>query len=166
MSQALDRARQRADHAGLRLHAERPQRRLERGRDRAESLHLRLAAALAGRLATQRSGLATMSKRLEQQAPALRLQRLRQRLALLGARQDTALRRGLQARLGLLRELGRGLHAVSPLATLGRGYAILQREDGHAVRRAGEVAAGDTLHARLAEGGLRLRVESNDGDAP
>ena len=110
--------------------------------------------------------LATMSKRLEQQAPALRLQRFRQRLALLGARQDTALRRGLQARLGLLRELGRGLHAVSPLATLGRGYAILQREDGHAVRRAGEVAAGDTLHARLAEGGLRLRVESNDGDAP
>jgi exodeoxyribonuclease VII large subunit len=166
MAQALDRARQRADHAGLRLQAERPQRRLERGHDRSEALRLRLAAAWSLRLATKREALGRLSKRLAPQAPAMRLQRLRQRLALLGARQDTALRRGLQARLGLLRELGRGLHAVSPLATLGRGYAILQREDGQAVRRAADVGIGDTLRARLAEGGLRLRVESNDGEAP
>lgn len=162
---ALDRARQRADHAGLRLHAERPQRRLDRGRDRAESLRHRLVAALAGRLATRRNGLAAASRRLEQQAPVLRLQRLQQRLVLLGARHDTALRRSLQARLGLLRELGRGLHAVSPLGTLGRGYAILQRDDGLAVRRADDVAPGDALNARLAHGGLRLRVESNEVDS-
>lgn len=166
MAQALDRARQRADHAGLRLQAERPQRRLERGRDRSEALRLRLAAAWSARLASKREALDRLSKRLAPQAPAMRLQRLRQRLALLGARQDTALRRGLQARLGLLRELGRGLHAVSPLGTLGRGYAILQREDGQAVRRASDVGTGETLSARLAEGGLRLRVESSDGDAP
>jgi len=166
MAQALDRARQRADHAGLRLQAERPQRRLERGRDRSEALRLRLAAAWSLRLATKREALGRLSQRLAPQAPAMRLQRLRQRLALLGARQDTALRRGLQARLGLLRELGRGLHAVSPLATLGRGYAILQREDGQAVRRAADVGIGDALRARLAEGGLRLRVESSDGEAP
>lgn len=166
MAQALDRARQRADHAGLRLQAERPQRRLERGRDRSEALRLRLAAAWSLRLATKREALGRLSKRLAPQAPAMRLQRLRQRLALLGARQDTALRRGLQARLGLLRELGRGLHAVSPLATLGRGYAILQREDGQAVRRAADVGIGDALRARLAEGGLRLRVESSDGEVP
>lgn len=166
MAQALDRARQRADHAGLRLQAERPQRRLERGRDRSEALRLRLAAAWSARLASKREALDRLSKRLAPQAPAMRLQRLRQRLALLGARQDTALRRGLQARLGLLRELGRGLHAVSPLATLGRGYAILQREDGQAVRRAADVGIGDALRARLAEGGLRMRVESSDGEVP
>lgn len=138
LAQTLERARQRTDHAGLRLQAGHPQRRLDRDRDRAMAWMLRL----------------------ELQAPALRLQGLRQRLALLGARQDTALRRGLQARVGLLRELGRGLHAVSPLATLDRGYAILQGKDGRALRAAGEVAPGDTVHARLAEGGLRLRVEA------
>ena len=164
MSQALDRARQRADHAGLRLQAERPQRRFERGRDRALSLRLRLEAAWATRLATKRDAVERLSRRLALQAPALRLQRLHQRLALLGARQDTALRRALQARLGLLRELGRGLHAVSPLGTLGRGYAILQRDDGRAVRRTSDVGLGETLRARLAEGRLRLRVESNDED--
>ena len=164
MVQALDRARQRADHAGLRLHGEHPQRRLERGRDRSEALRLRLAVAWSARLAKKRDALERLSKRLAPQAPAMRLQRLRQRLALLGARQDTALRRQLQARLGLLRELGRGLHAVSPLGTLGRGYAILQTDHHRAVRRADEVAVGDTLRARLAEGGLRLRVESKEGE--
>ena len=162
LAQALERARQRADHAGLRLHAERPQRRLERGRDRAIALKMRLEAAMARHHALKRSALDAQARRLEQQAPALRLQRLRQRLALLGARQDTALRRGLQAKLGLLRELGRGLHAVSPLATLGRGYAILQRDDGRAVRAVDDVEAGDRLRARLSEGELALRVESKD----
>lgn len=166
MAQALDRARQRVDHAALRLHAERPQRRLERGRDRADSLRRRLSAAIASGLATRRAELAPLSARLEQQAPALRLQRIRQRLALLGTRQDNALRRALQARLGLLRELGRGLHAVSPLGTLGRGYAILQRDDGRAVRRSDEVAIGDTLRARLADGALRLVITAKDEEAP
>jgi exodeoxyribonuclease VII large subunit len=160
VAQGLDRARQRADHAGLRLQAERPQRRVERGRDRATALRLRLEAAMTRRLTQARTAAEGASRRLGQQAPALRLQRLRQRLALLGARQDTALRRGLQARTGLLREIGRGLHAISPLATLGRGYAILQRDDGRAVRSADEVKDGDTLRARLAEGALRLRVEA------
>lgn len=159
LAQALERARQRADHAGLRLQAERPQRRLERGRDRATALRLRLEAAMTRKLATHRGAMDAASKRLEQQAPALRLQRLRQRVALLGARQDTALRRGLQAKLGLLRELGRSLHAISPLATLGRGYAILQREDGRAVRTSDEVETGERLRARLSAGELTLRVE-------
>lgn len=163
LAQALERARQRADHAGLRLQAERPQRRLVRGHDRALALKLRLDAALTRNLTQCRGGLDGVSRRLDQQAPSLRLQRLRQRLALAGQRQDTLLRRGLQARAGLLRELGRGLHAVSPLATLGRGYAILQRTDGRAVRSADDVAVGERLRAKLAAGELWLQVDAPDG---
>ena len=162
LAQGLERGRQRADHAGLRLHAERPQRRIERGRDRVSGLKQRLESAMARRLEGRRGASESLARRLAQQAPALRLQRLHQRLALLGARQDTALRRHLQARLGLLRELGRGLHAVSPLATLARGYAILQAEDGRAIRTNAEATVGARLHARLGQGSLRLRVESSE----
>jgi exodeoxyribonuclease VII large subunit len=42
--------------------------------------------------------------------------------------------------------------ALSPAATLKRGYAVLQRTDGSAVRSAGEVAEGEPLRARVAEG--------------
>ncbi|MEW1861024.1 MULTISPECIES: exodeoxyribonuclease VII large subunit [unclassified Streptomyces] len=51
--------------------------------------------------------------------------------------------------------------ALSPAATLRRGYAVLQREDGAAVRDPAEVADGDTLRARVAEGDFTVRVQGN-----
>ncbi len=52
------------------------------------------------------------------------------------------------------------LRALSPAATLQRGYAIVQHPDGHVVRAADEVAADDLLRIRLAEGELRAVVSS------
>lgn len=49
--------------------------------------------------------------------------------------------------------------ALSPAATLERGYAVLQTADGHVVRRPTDVAPGDVLRARVAEGGFAVRVE-------
>ncbi|BBH64738.1 exodeoxyribonuclease 7 large subunit [Actinoplanes sp. OR16] len=54
------------------------------------------------------------------------------------------------------------LRALSPAATLQRGYAIVQRADGDVVRAAGEVAAGDRLRIRLAEGEIRAAVVGED----
>jgi exodeoxyribonuclease VII large subunit len=50
------------------------------------------------------------------------------------------------------------LRALSPAKTLARGYAIVQRPDGHVVRAADEVGADDVLRIRLAEGELRATV--------
>ncbi|RZU50225.1 exodeoxyribonuclease VII large subunit [Krasilnikovia cinnamomea] len=50
------------------------------------------------------------------------------------------------------------LRALSPAATLQRGYAIVQRADGHVVRAATEVAPDDLLRVRLADGELRASV--------
>jgi exodeoxyribonuclease VII large subunit len=49
--------------------------------------------------------------------------------------------------------------ALSPAATLERGYAVLQRSDGQVVRRSADVAPGDPLRARLAEGELAVVVQ-------
>ena len=49
--------------------------------------------------------------------------------------------------------------ALSPAATLERGYAVLQRADGAVVRRAADVSAGDPLRARLAEGEVSVVVQ-------
>lgn len=56
---------------------------------------------------------------------------------------------------------GRRLDLLSPLATLRRGYAIAEREDGHVVARAAEVEAGDVLAVRFQDG--RIHVHVNDG---
>ncbi|MFC5802552.1 exodeoxyribonuclease VII large subunit [Streptomyces formicae] len=48
--------------------------------------------------------------------------------------------------------------ALSPAATLERGYAVLQRADGSVVRAAEEVSAGEELRARVAEGEFGVTV--------
>jgi exodeoxyribonuclease VII large subunit len=54
------------------------------------------------------------------------------------------------------------LRALSPAATLERGYAIVRRDDGHVVRAADEVKIDDTLRVRLAEGELRVTVQERE----
>lgn len=53
--------------------------------------------------------------------------------------------------------------ALSPAATLQRGYAVLQKADGSVVRRAADVSAGESLRARLAEGALVVSVDGTRG---
>jgi exodeoxyribonuclease VII large subunit len=52
------------------------------------------------------------------------------------------------------------LNLVSPLATLGRGYALVHRyPDGPLTRDAGQLQVGDRIQVRLAKGSLLGRVE-------
>ncbi|WIM95895.1 exodeoxyribonuclease VII large subunit [Actinoplanes oblitus] len=55
------------------------------------------------------------------------------------------------------------LRALSPLATLQRGYAIVQRGDGHVVRASAEVGEGDPVRVRLAEGSVTAVVTAGEG---
>lgn len=48
--------------------------------------------------------------------------------------------------------------ALSPAATLGRGYAVVQRAAGQVVRRQADVADGDPLQVRVADGDFAVRV--------
>ncbi|MDY7089284.1 MAG: exodeoxyribonuclease VII large subunit [Actinomycetota bacterium] len=88
-----------------------------------------------------------------------------QRAAEVTALRDRAVR-SLEHRLHRaddeLRHTVARLRALSPAATLQRGYAIVQREDGHVVRAAGEVKADDVVRVRLAEGELRAAVRENE----
>ncbi|MEX2229161.1 MAG: exodeoxyribonuclease VII large subunit [Dehalococcoidia bacterium] len=63
------------------------------------------------------------------------------------------------ARQGVARMLSR-LEALSPLATLDRGYALVSRAGGGLVTSAAEVAPGDRLEIRWRDGAHAARVES------
>jgi len=72
------------------------------------------------------------------------------------------LRRGpvllVERRRGAVERAGARLAALSPSATLERGYAIV-RGPGGVLRAATEVVPGDALAVQLAEGALAARVE-------
>jgi exodeoxyribonuclease VII large subunit len=54
----------------------------------------------------------------------------------------------------------RALEAVSPLATLGRGYAIVKKlPDGTIVRKASDVKIGTHIEAQLGQGKIICTVE-------
>lgn len=150
---------QRADQALLRLQALRPQLRLERGRHRLAELRHRLEQARQAPLARRLDRLARALRRLDAQHPRRRLQHARHRLDGFGQALQALPDRLVARRRMQLQGLARALQAVSPLATLARGYAIVQTADGRVLRRAADVAPGDRLSARLAEGKITLRVE-------
>ena len=56
------------------------------------------------------------------------------------------------------------LLALSPAATLGRGYAIVQRTDAAVVRAASEVSPGERLTVRFAEDQLTVRAGAASGE--
>lgn len=59
---------------------------------------------------------------------------------------------------GEIGRLGAQVRALSPASTLERGYAVVQRADGHVVRAPGDVTVGSGIHVRLAEGSLDAEV--------
>jgi exodeoxyribonuclease VII large subunit len=50
--------------------------------------------------------------------------------------------------------------ALSPASTLERGYAVVQRDDGHVVRSPDDAAAGTRVRLRLAQGELGATVDA------
>lgn len=57
-----------------------------------------------------------------------------------------------------LRERRVGLEALSPLAILERGYAIVTRSDGRALTRSDDARSGERLGVRLHQGHLGVEV--------
>jgi exodeoxyribonuclease VII large subunit len=70
-------------------------------------------------------------------------------------------RQAIQSRRERLQPLIRTLNAVSPLATLERGYAIVSIEGGSILRSAADAAPGTYIEARLAKGRIRAKVDSS-----
>ncbi|MEN1928534.1 exodeoxyribonuclease VII large subunit [Luteimonas sp. MJ250] len=153
---------QRADRASLRLQALRPQARLLALGERQQQALRRLHAAWQARETGLRARLRHAEAVLRATRPERRLAMLRERLAMLAPRPQAAIARSLQNDALRLRGIARSLEAVSPLATVARGYAILQHEDGRVVRGMRDAAPGDHLSARVGDGQLHLRVEPGD----
>jgi len=156
----LDRARQDLDRATMALHA-RGERALAATRAQLHALEHRLAGLHPrARILARRAELGELERRLLAQHPGPRIARARHDQAQLLARAQVAIRRVVEGRRAELGQIGAQLAALSPLAVLDRGYAIVQRADEPSlVRDAAEVAPGQALHVRLARGAIEVVVE-------
>ncbi|WP_137189972.1 exodeoxyribonuclease VII large subunit [Stenotrophomonas rhizophila] len=156
----LGQAMQRADRALLRLNAQGPQARLQLLQRRQQDLGRRLDAVWRQQQERRQAQLRHAAVVLRNGHPQRRLDALRERLHRLMPRADAAIGRQLQRDQLHLRGLARSMEAVSPLATVARGYSILTRdEDGSLVRSPLQVRPGDALTARVQDGAINVVVK-------
>ena len=129
---------------------------------RLDDLHHRLESAIGRRLRTPATRIVALTARLERQNPALRLALARRRLE---AADQSFTRLALTAtatRTARLNHASARLHALSPLAVLNRGYALVYAADGQLLRDAADVQTGNSIRARLAKGSVIAEVKSTD----
>lgn len=155
----LNSRRQTVDWLDQHLRRLHPEQRLAAYQQTLDELHARLHTALHRRLEWRHHRLASLATRLRAQTPRVRVHLLKTRRRALTYRLHTAIGQRLHESGQRVQGLARALHAVSPLQTLGRGYALVRQADGTVVREACQLAPGDAVSVRLAVGELRCRVE-------
>jgi exodeoxyribonuclease VII large subunit len=161
MRRTLEARTQRLDHLLARINAQRPQARLARAGERLAALHTRLRDRSGAGIERRAARVAQLRTRLLAQHPKLRLLRDAQRAHAFDERLRHAIAHAFERGRARIGELARTLHAVSPLATLERGYAIvLERESGRVVRSVTQATAGAELRVRLIDGDVDIRVET------
>ena len=62
----------------------------------------------------------------------------------------------------MLESISTNLNAISPLAVLDRGYAIVMNENGQALKSSKDIKVGDTVTTRLGDGGFTSNVSKKD----
>ncbi len=152
---------QRLDNAGLRLQALNPRQRLLRGDERLRDLHRRLGLQLRKPMARRIERLRELSARIALRHPRAMLDQARTYTNANGIELRTAMIERIVRSRVQSQALARALNAVSPLATLERGYAILlDPANGRVLRTAAAINPGQAVDARLVDGTRRLRADN------
>lgn len=123
------------------------------------ALRERAGRAMDQRIERERARLADLASRPVLARPLEAVARRREELAGLRDRAGRCATARLDAARREIDHARARVGALSPRATLARGYAIVQDQSGQVIRDSGATARGERLHARLAVGGLDLLVE-------
>ncbi len=146
-----------------RLQRAHPGVQLQQAGQRLDDLEVRLRRELLATLSNRGAELAQLDAALRGVAPRVQLARLRERCQRANRSLGEAVAKMLAVRQRRFDIVKRALGAVSPLATLERGYAIATRAaDGSILTDAHAVAVGDDVHIRLHRGALSATVGAVD----
>lgn len=118
-----------------------------------------LTSEMQSLLRQQRRQVESLLRTLDSLSPQARLDNNRQRVDMLAGRLERAVHRRLERAQSRLDILHRGLTAVSPQATLARGYAIVRDENGRLIKTISHVHRGDTLQVQVADGAFPVTVK-------
>jgi exodeoxyribonuclease VII large subunit len=126
---------------------------------RLDDFSFRLEAAVSSQLRQRQARVAELAAAVLRHDPRQALAHAREHLQSCRNRLELALERLLHTSAATVNALDARLHSLSPLAVLDRGYALVLDAAGGLVRSTAQVAAGDHVTTRLADGAFTSRVE-------
>jgi exodeoxyribonuclease VII large subunit len=126
----------------------------------AARLRRRIDGRMRDLVADRRRRLANARRMLDRGAPPARVAGLRQRLDDDRRAIDRAIARAVPLRRQRTVSARRRLEALSPLAVLGRGYAIVEGADGRVRSDVAALSPGEAARLRMRDGRAGVRVES------
>lgn len=158
--------RRRHQHYGQTLHwlhrrldLQHPRQRLQRQLQLIDDLEQRLQRSMRYRIRHHHVQLSVLSVRRQHCSPHVSLAQATARIEQLRQTLSAIVWQDLKIRRRRLDKLASTLSAISPLATLNRGYALVTRADHRELLRdSASVASGDTLEIKLARGELTAKV--------
>ncbi len=160
MQSALQQSQQQLNWLGQRLQQQHPGQQLQQKAQRLDELEQRLLQGINHQLRHRGQQLQQLTTRLDHSSPRYRLQQLQNHHTQLTQRLHRAWQLQLTQRQQALASASRALNNISPLATLERGYAIVQQlPQQQLVRDATQLQSGDKIQARLAKGVLLCTVD-------
>jgi exodeoxyribonuclease VII large subunit len=138
---------------------------IRRGQQRLDERSFRLEKAHRQVLERKHRRLETAASAMRHYDARRRLSTIRQQLESFSANLAAATRAHLLAGRAALDRRTASLEALSPMAILNRGYALVFDANGRLVKDAGRLAPGDEMSARLAHGQVRARVTGSEPES-
>ncbi|MDD1783505.1 exodeoxyribonuclease VII large subunit [Enterovibrio sp. ZSDZ35] len=141
-----------------RLTLQHPQARLQQQAQQFDDLEYRLNLAMRTNLQREAQRIDRLSQKLEHYSPVSRIRSDKVNLAHTQEKLIEAMKRQLRQQQHTLALHMETLDAVSPLATLARGYSITRDAQGAVIRSGEAVKEGDLISTTVADGEIRSRV--------
>lgn len=152
-SQTLNNLQKRLRHPGSKL---------QEHSQRLDELEQRLIYGLKHQIRHQRHRLELLHASLQNLTPLHLVHQMKANISGLYRQLEVQIQQVLSRQQQQLQSNIHLLNAVSPLATLDRGYAIVRDKQQAIITDASKLAAGDTIHIRLAKGEAAGQITAID----
>ncbi len=165
LQRKLNQKQQTLDWLSQRLQQQHPGQKLARNAKRMDELETRLKLAMLTQLRHMSGSVEAKTAQLWQHNPAVIINSHKQRQEYLSQRLMAATAHKLEQLKQRLLTSSQTLHAVSPLATLNRGYAMaINPSTGEIIRSAEQISVGELVQTRLAHGRFTSQIKAINRD--
>tara|TARA_B110000003_G_C16567744_1_gene503084 strand:- start:253 stop:1302 length:1050 start_codon:yes stop_codon:yes gene_type:complete len=127
-----------------------------------DNIEIRLVSIIQSIMSGAKQNLQLTTAQIYQSSALQKFGKYEDRLANILNSLNAQIKNSFDKKKLILSSVHSNLKAISPLAVLDRGYAIVMNESGQALKSSEDLKVGDSVTTRLADGGFSSNVSKKD----